>query len=66
MKKHAKRSTATAGSRILSSSSDVVWFKKAADAYVKRVTASPGTARKELVSMGIYTKSGRLTKNYSK
>jgi hypothetical protein len=40
-------------------------FRKMADAYTKRATKTPETALKTLVAEGIYTKSGKLTKNYS-
>jgi len=39
-------------------------FRKAAKAYAKRVNRSPETALQALVAEGIYTKSGKLTKNY--
>jgi hypothetical protein len=39
-------------------------FKKAARAYTKKVTRSPGAAQKALHKAGILTKSGKLTKNY--
>jgi hypothetical protein len=39
-------------------------FEKAARRYVARVTKSKGAARRELVKLGIYTKSGRLSAGY--
>ena len=39
-------------------------FMKAARAYDKRVNRSKRAARAEMVRLGIYTKTGRLTKNY--
>jgi hypothetical protein len=44
---------------------DVKRFEKAAKAYGKKATASREAARATLVSLGIHTKSGRLTKKYS-
>jgi hypothetical protein len=43
---------------------DVEQFRRAADAYGKRHTRSRKAALKELVQLGIYTRAGRLTKNY--
>ena len=40
-------------------------FRKAAAAFTARATKSQAIARKVLVDEGIYTKSGKLTKNYS-
>lgn len=45
---------------------EVERFRKAAEAFGKKATRTPQTALDTLVKMGIYTKSGRLTKNYSK
>jgi len=45
---------------------EVERFHAAAEAFVKKATKSPKTALDTLVRMGIYTRSGRLTKNYSK
>jgi hypothetical protein len=39
-------------------------FRKAAKAFTTRATQSRETARQVLVSEGIYTKSGKLAKNY--
>jgi len=39
-------------------------FRKAAKAFTKRATQSRETAMQVLVSEGIYTKSGKLAKNY--
>jgi hypothetical protein len=39
-------------------------FKRAAKAFTKKATQSPETALAVLVEMGIYTRNGRLTKNY--
>ncbi|HEX6978643.1 MAG TPA: hypothetical protein VF342_05040 [Alphaproteobacteria bacterium] len=48
----------------LKSKKEVELFRKAASAYTKKATVSKEAARKELVNLGIYTSSGRLTKNY--
>ena len=39
-------------------------FRKAAKAFNARATKSPAIALQVLVSEGIYTKAGRLTKHY--
>ncbi len=39
-------------------------FRKAAKAFTLRSTKSQAVARKVLVDEGIYTKSGKLTKQY--
>ena len=39
-------------------------FRKAAEAFTARVTKSRATALAALVKEGIYTKDGKLTKNY--
>lgn len=39
-------------------------FREAAKAYDKRINQSPETARQALISEGILTKSGKLSKNY--
>jgi len=39
-------------------------FRKAAKAFTTRATQSRETARQVLISEGIYTKSGKLAKNY--
>jgi len=48
----------------LSSRAALERFRKAAKAFDKRVNRSPEAARRELISVGIYTKSGKLSKNY--
>jgi hypothetical protein len=40
-------------------------FKRAAREFTRKATQSPETALAVLVEAGIYTRSGRLTKNYS-
>jgi hypothetical protein len=42
----------------------VEWFRKAAKAFTRRATATRETARQVLIDEGIYTKSGKLSKNY--
>lgn len=39
-------------------------FRKAAKAFTTRATQTRETARQVLISEGIYTKSGKLSKNY--
>ena len=39
-------------------------FRKAAAAFDKRVNRTPETAMRNLIAEGIYTKSGRLSRNY--
>ena len=39
-------------------------FKRAAKAFTLKATRSPETALAVLVEAGIYTRSGKLTKNY--
>ncbi len=39
-------------------------FRKAAAAFTARTTKTPEMARQVLTDEGIYTKSGKLTKNY--
>lgn len=39
-------------------------FRKAAEAFTKRATRSKATAIQTLIDEGIYTKSGKLSKNY--
>ena len=42
----------------------VEWFRKATEAHTKWAKKNPEAAFAELVAMGIYTKKGKLTKNY--
>lgn len=39
-------------------------YQAAADKYLRQVMARPDGPRDELVKIGIYTKSGKLSKNY--
>ena len=62
MKKRAGRSAVPANG---ATNADAARFKKAANNYGKRAS-SMRTARHMLVALGVYTKAGRLTKNYSR
>ncbi|MGB8683169.1 MAG: hypothetical protein WCD12_09810 [Candidatus Binatus sp.] len=48
----------------LNSREAVEHFRKAAEEFTKKATRSRESAMKVLVEAGIYTKSGKLTKNY--
>ena len=48
----------------LNSREAVEHFRKAAAEFTKKATRSKESAMKVLVESGIYTKSGKLTKNY--
>lgn len=39
-------------------------FSKQAEAWGRKVTRTKAEAKKTLVALGIYTKSGKLSKNY--
>ena len=39
-------------------------FRKAAATYTRRATVSKAAARETLIDLGIYTPSGKLSKNY--
>lgn len=43
---------------------DAERFRKAADDYAAKATRNKNAARKTLIDLGIYTKSGRLSKHY--
>lgn len=43
---------------------DVVAFKRAADSYVRKATASEKSANSAMVALGIQDRKGNLTKNY--
>ncbi len=45
---------------------DAAVFRKAVDAYAKKVAKDKKSARAALVKMGIYTKGGNLTTHYKK
>jgi hypothetical protein len=45
-------------------SKDVAAFRRAANAYVERATASGRAANETLAAVGIYTQAGRLAKPY--
>jgi len=55
---------ATPASADLSSREAVEHFRKSAEEYMKKATRSKESAMKALVESGIYTKSGKLSKNY--
>jgi hypothetical protein len=63
MKGKHKRA-ATPAPTDLSSREAVESFRKAAAEFLKKATRSKQSAMKALVESGIYTKSGKLTKNY--
>jgi hypothetical protein len=42
----------------------VEWFRQVADEWDRRARKNPEAAFAELVAAGIYTKTGKLTKNY--
>jgi hypothetical protein len=60
-----KTRTRAVSKLVLNSPDAVERFRVAAAAFTTRVTKSKASARKVLVSEGIYTKSGKLTKQYS-
>ncbi len=55
---------ATTGLTDLNSREAVEHFRKAAAEFMKKFGRSKESAMKVLVEAGIYTKSGKLTKNY--
>jgi len=58
------RKNGTTGSVDIGTREALDRFRKAAEAFTARATQSRETARLVLISEGIYTKSGRLAKNY--
>jgi hypothetical protein len=48
----------------LTSREAVEHFRKGAEEFMKKATRSKESAMKALVESGIYTKSGKLSKNY--
>ena len=64
MKALAKKNGSLAMYVDLSSRSAVDCFRQAAKAFTVQATQSKQKARSILISEGIYTKSGRLSKNY--
>jgi hypothetical protein len=48
----------------LNSRQAVELFRKAAEAFTQRAIKSQESARKVLIEEGIYTKAGKLTKQY--
>jgi hypothetical protein len=63
MRRIEKREVAGAATD-LTSREAVERFREAAAEFTKEATRSPESAMKVLVDAGIYTKSGKLTKNY--
>lgn len=55
----------TSATSVYLTKSEVNKFKKAADKYASRATVSVKAANAALVDLGIYTKSGSLSKSYS-
>jgi hypothetical protein len=53
-------------SRVLTSQEMVRRFRKAAEELTKKASVSKQAALDLLVQEGIYTKAGKLTKNYSR
>ena len=47
-----------------SASKDVLAFKRAADAYVRKATVSAKAANQTLVKLGTHDSKGNLTKHY--
>jgi len=64
MKPSVNTNGATATPVDLSSRSSVERFREAVKAFTAEATRSKRKARNVLISTGIYTKSGRLAKNY--
>lgn len=61
MKKKAPAAVTTID---FNSRKDLEWFRKAAKAYSAEARKDPAAARQLLIDEGIYTPSGRLSKNY--
>jgi hypothetical protein len=59
-----KAAAITSGFADLSTLEAVVRFREAAAEFTKKATRTRESAMKVLVESGIYTKSGKLTKNY--
>jgi len=50
--------------RDLNTPEGVEWFRQVAERHTKWAKRNPEAALAELLSMGIWTKKGKLTKNY--
>ena len=65
----AKRSVRKSEGRAVAASvltqRDADKFEKSAEKYAREATSSKKKAQSKLISLGIYTKTGRLTKKYS-
>jgi hypothetical protein len=59
-----KSSSAATTRATIDTPKDVLRFRKAAKVYVREATTSKKSAHRELMSLGIYTAKGNLTKNY--
>jgi len=59
-----RKRAATPGPTDLNTREAVEHFRKAAEEFMKKATRSKESAMKVLVESGIYTKSGKLSKNY--
>ncbi len=66
--KRGKQTTATpkatAARTTVNTTKDATRFSKAAANFAKKATASKKVAHRTLVGLGIYTVSGKLSKNY--
>jgi len=62
--KRKKKDTTDNGTLDLNSVEAVRRFQKAAEDFTREATRSKEAALKVLVEAGIYTKSGKLTRNY--
>jgi hypothetical protein len=62
--KRKKKDNTVNGTLDLNSVEAVRRFQKAAEDFTREATRSKEAALKVLVEAGIYTKSGKLTKNY--
>lgn len=68
MRVMAKKNTGKNGTKTVSAATlgqrDADRFEKSARKYTKDATSSKRKAQSRLISLGIYTKSGRLSKKY--
>jgi hypothetical protein len=66
--KRGKQTMATPGAKTarttVNTTKDAARFSKAAASFAKKARASKKVAHRTLVSLGIYTASGKLSKNY--
>jgi hypothetical protein len=59
-----RSSDASAEPANVNTAKSVARFRQAAADYTQKATASKAAARETLISLGIYTPSGKLSKNY--